>query len=45
MKLVQVQPHFLPWCGYISLLDFVDEFVILDDIQFNKRSWQQRNKK
>ena len=44
MKLAAMQPHFLPWCGYISLLDFVDEFVILDDIQFNKRSWQQRNK-
>ena len=42
MKLAQ--NHILPWCGYISLLDFVDEFVILDDIQFNKRSWQQRNK-
>jgi hypothetical protein len=44
MKLAAMQPHFFPWCGYFGLLDFVDEFVILDDIQFSKRSWQQRNK-
>ena len=44
MKLAAMQPHFFPWCGYFGLLDFVDEFVILDDIQFNKRSWQQRNR-
>jgi hypothetical protein len=37
------QPTFLPWAGYFGLLDFVDEFVFLDDVQFNKRSWQQRN--
>ena len=37
------QPTFLPWVGYFGLLDFVDEFVFLDDVQFNKRSWQQRN--
>jgi len=43
MLLAAMQPHFLPWCGYIALLDFVDEFIILDDIQFDKRSRQQRN--
>jgi hypothetical protein len=37
------QPTFLPWAGYFGLLNFVNEFVFLDDIQFNKRSWQQRN--
>lgn len=39
-----MQPTFLPWIGYFSLLDRVDEFVIFDHVQFEKRSWQQRNK-
>jgi hypothetical protein len=38
------QPTFLPWAGYFGLLNIVDEFVFLDNIQFSKRSWQQRNK-
>ena len=37
------QPTFLPWCGSISLIDYVDEIVFLDNVQFDKRSWQQRN--
>jgi len=37
------QPAFLPWAGYIALIDRVDEFIFLDDVQFDKRSWQQRN--
>jgi len=39
-----MQPTFLPWIGYFSLLESVDEFVIFDHVQFEKRSWQQRNK-
>jgi len=39
-----MQPTYLPWPGYFSLMCLVDVFVILDDVQFNKRSWQQRNK-
>jgi hypothetical protein len=37
------QPTFLPWCGYMALIDEVDEFVFLDDVQFERRSWHQRN--
>jgi len=39
-----MQPTFLPWLGYFALLDRVDEFVFFDHVQFEKRSWQQRNK-
>ncbi|WP_421787341.1 WbqC family protein [Hyphobacterium sp.] len=39
-----MQPTFLPWCGYFALMDAVDLFVFLDDVQFDKRSWQQRNR-
>lgn len=44
MKIAITQPTFLPWQGYFALINYVDEVVFLDDIQFEKRSWQQRNK-
>tara|TARA_A100001015_G_C15012976_1_gene724092 strand:- start:1265 stop:1969 length:705 start_codon:yes stop_codon:yes gene_type:complete len=43
-KIAIMQPTFLPWLGYFSLIDNVDEFIFLDHVQFQKRSWQQRNK-
>ena len=39
-----MQPTFLPWMGYFALLDYADAFVILDDVQFNTRSFQSRNR-
>ena len=39
-----MQPTFLPWVGYFALMDRADRFVLLDDVQFDKRSWQQRNR-
>lgn len=38
-----MQPTYLPWVGYFSLISIVDKFVILDDVQFEKQSWQSRN--
>ena len=43
-KVAIMQPTFLPWTGYVALMDHVDEFVFLDHVQFDKRSWQQRNR-
>ncbi len=39
-----MQPTYLPWIGYFGLMDAVDVFVILDIVQFDRRSWQQRNR-
>lgn len=39
-----MQPTYLPWLGYFALIDIVDVFVFLDDVQFDRRSWQQRNR-
>lgn len=44
MKCAIMQPTYLPWLGYFKMMNQVDTFVFLDDIQFSKRSWQQRNK-
>lgn len=43
-KAAIMQPTFLPWCGYFALMASVDLFIFLDDVQFDKRSWQQRNR-
>ena len=37
------QPTFMPWIGYFGFLDKIDKLIFLDDVQFEKRSWQQRN--
>lgn len=39
-----LQPHYLPWIGYFEMFDRVDIFVFLDDVQFIKREWKNRNK-
>ncbi len=44
MKIAITQPTYLPWMGYFDLMDQVDCFVILDSVQFERRSWQQRNR-
>jgi hypothetical protein len=44
MKVAISQPTYLPWLGYFDLIDQVDAFVILDSVQFEKQSWQQRNR-
>lgn len=41
---VIMQPTYLPWLGYFDLIDQSDVFVFLDDVQFSKQSWHQRNR-
>ncbi len=44
MRIAIAQPTYLPWLGYFDLLDQVDHFVLLDSVQFERQSWQQRNR-
>lgn len=44
MKVAIMQPTYLPWIGYFDLINKVDIFVLFDSVQFEKRSWQQRNR-
>lgn len=44
MRVAIMQPTYLPWSGYFALIDQVDVFIFLDDVQFDHRSWQQRNR-
>ena len=39
-----MQPTYLPYLGYFELIAQSDVFVLLDDVQFERRSWQSRNR-
>ena len=38
------QPQYLPWLGFFDKLDQADVFVLLDNVQFKKNEWQNRNR-
>ena len=38
------QPQYLPWLGYFDKIDCADVFVLLDNVQFKKNEWQNRNR-
>ncbi len=38
------QLHYLPWLRYFDKIARADIFICLDNIQFNKGGWQNRNK-
>jgi hypothetical protein len=38
------QPAYLPWLGYFDRIRSADLFIILDTVQFQKGSFQNRNK-
>jgi len=44
MRVVVLQPMYLPWIGYFGLIDIADVFVFYDDVQFVRQSWQNRNR-
>jgi hypothetical protein len=43
-KIAIHQPNFLPWLGYFYKIATVDLFVFLDDVQYTKNSFINRNK-
>ena len=43
MKTISIcQPHFIPWIGYFLMIKKSDKLIFLDDVQYNRRSWQNR---
>lgn len=38
------QPQTFPWLGYFAKIMQADTFVILDNVQFKKNEWQNRNR-
>jgi hypothetical protein len=44
MRVVILQPGYLPWLGFFEQLKRADVFVIYDDVQFDRRGWRNRNR-
>lgn len=43
-SLAVMQPYFLPYVGYFSLIDSVDHYMFFDDVQYIRKSWMSRNR-
>ena len=44
MKITIHQPEHFPYMGFFEKMKSADVFVILDDVQYKKNNWQNRNK-
>ncbi|MEQ8155839.1 MAG: WbqC family protein [Clostridiaceae bacterium] len=44
MKVAIMQPYFLPYLGYFSLIKQTDRFILIDTVQFIKQGWIERNR-
>ncbi len=42
-KVAIMQSNYIPWKGYFDLINMVDEFILYDDVQYNRRNWRNRN--
>lgn len=38
------QSNYIPWRGYFDLIGLADEFILLDDVQYTRRDWRNRNR-
>ena len=44
MKIILItQSNYIPWKGYFDMIGQSDEVVFLDDVQFTRRDWRNRN--
>jgi hypothetical protein len=43
MRVVAMQPYFFPYAGYFRLALASDVFIVLDNVQYTRRSWISRN--
>jgi len=44
MKVAIMQPYFLPYIGYFQLLNYVDLWIVFDNIQYIDKGWINRNR-
>ena len=43
MRIAIMQPYLFPYLGYFQLMDASDQFLLLDDVNYIKRGWVNRN--
>jgi len=44
VRLAIVQSSYLPWKGYFDLIRSSDHFILLDDVQYSRGDWRNRNR-
>ena len=44
MKLAIMQPYFFPYLGYYALIKNIDKWIVLDEVQFIRHGWIERNR-
>jgi hypothetical protein len=44
MKIGIMQPYFFPYLGYFSLIKHTDCFILLDEVQYIRHGWIERNR-
>lgn len=44
MRVVITQPSYIPWKGYFDLIAAADHCVLLDEVQYTRRDWRNRNR-
>jgi hypothetical protein len=42
-KIAILQSNYIPWRGYFDLINYVDEFIFFDEVQYTRRDWRNRN--
>lgn len=43
-KVAILQSNYIPWKGVFDLINMVDTFVFLEDVQYTEHDWRNRNK-
>jgi len=43
MRIAIMQPYLFPYLGYFQLMEAADKFILLDDVNYIKRGWVNRN--
>lgn len=44
MKIAVMQPYIFPYIGYFRLINASDKFIVLDDVNYIKKGWINRNR-
>lgn len=44
MRIAIMQPYFLPYIGYLQLMNAVEKFVLYDDVNYINKGWINRNR-
>jgi hypothetical protein len=44
MRVVILQPSYIPWRGYFHQIALADLFIFYDDVKYDKNGWRNRNR-